>query len=211
LERHSVPSQKQALYQQFISGEKGANSGSSNNRNKDLPPPSSDEYNERPASSSSKQMKMDISSTISPGAQAVPLVDDFKKEIQESLLKDEFTEKLRLRNELNEQSLLTKDSFFNDGAFLPSFPGKPTYLYGTIPPEMLLGPEADKIKRVIASVDITRITNRLILCGLFWKEKSDKFSKRNNIVDGSQFLNTRFKDKYIVWNLAGNLTLFYAQ
>jgi hypothetical protein len=190
-----------ALYQQFISGEKA----SSSNRNKDLPPKINEAVETSP--SSARSMNLDNGSALSLGAQSTPLVDDFRKEIQETLLKDELSEKLRLRNELNEQSLLTKDAYFNDGAFLPSFPGNPTFLYGTTPPGMLLGQEADKIKRVIASVDITRITNRLVLCGLFWKEKSDKFSKRNNIVDGSHFLNTRFKDKYIVWNLAGELLL----
>ena len=51
---------------------------------------------------------------------------------------------------------------------------------------------------------MTRITNRLIISGLVWREKSDKLAKRNNVIDASTFLNYRFGSNYMIWNLAGS-------
>lgn len=132
--------------------------------------------------------------------QSDDLISQLKQELRASFGNDQIVEHMRLRNEFNEQSLLTRDPFFQDSAFFPPFPGSPSFLYGTLPP----APKDSRLLKLISQIDMTRITNRLIIAGLFWKEKTDKTSKRNNLGDGATFLNQRFGEKYMIWNLAGN-------
>lgn len=67
-------------------------------------------------------------------------------------------------------------------------------------------PEDPDFRRIIYELDITRITNRIIVMGLPWRSRSEKKSHRNNVEDLSRFLNTRYKGKYMIWNLSDSLT-----
>lgn len=133
-----------------------------------------------------------------------PVVGAFEKELNETFVRHEHLEdRLRLRNEFNEQTLLTQDPFFSEPSSFPPFPPSPTFLYGT-PPPTTDSAAAAGVRRLSETLDFTRITNRLILSGLFWKEKSDKAtSRRNNIIDAATFLKRRFGDRFMIWNFAG--------
>ena len=104
------------------------------------------------------------------------------------------------RSQFNELSLLTRDPFFPTSLKLIEFPNKKSFLFGARPP--LISHDDEKLRNIISTVDFTRITNRIILGGMFWKNKSTKRHRRNNIDDGATFLKARFKDSFMIWNLA---------
>ena len=107
------------------------------------------------------------------------------------------------RSQFNEMSLLTRDPFFPSSLKLIEFPNKKSFLFGARPP--LVSRNDTELRNLINSVDFTRITNRIILGGLFWNKPTTKKYRRNNIDDGSKFLKSRFKDSFMIWNLAGKL------
>lgn len=104
------------------------------------------------------------------------------------------------KSQFNELSLLARDPFFPSSLKLIEFPNKNSFLFGSRPP--LISQSDQKIKNIIKTVDFTRVTNRIILGGLFWDNPSSKKHKRTNISDGATFLKTRFKDSFMIWNLA---------
>nr|KAJ3413846.1 hypothetical protein HK105_001955 [Polyrhizophydium stewartii] len=53
-------------------------------------------------------------------------------------------------------------------------------------------------------LDLRRITNRVIASGLPWKQPSSGQSHRNNVNDLARFLDCRYHDRYMIWNLAGD-------
>ncbi|KAI8849820.1 hypothetical protein BC829DRAFT_416504 [Chytridium lagenaria] len=67
------------------------------------------------------------------------------------------------------------------------------------PPQL---PRDPTFRKMASVLDITRITNRIMACGLCWKHRTEKKSHRNNIDDMALFLNTRFPNRYMIWNLA---------
>lgn len=103
-------------------------------------------------------------------------------------------------SQFNELSLLTKDQFFPSPLKLIEFPNKKSFLFGTRPP--LIARDDEKLRNIIRTVDFTRITNRIILGGLFWKNQSSRKHRRNNIDEGAAFLKARFRNNYMIWNLA---------
>ncbi|KAJ3276244.1 hypothetical protein HDV01_005692 [Terramyces sp. JEL0728] len=76
------------------------------------------------------------------------------------------------------------------------------------PEEWILGPEAFSNNHVATNVinklDITRITNRILVCGLPTRYASSKRNRTNNIKDLSYFLNTKYPNNYMIWNLAAD-------
>lgn len=55
------------------------------------------------------------------------------------------------------------------------------------------------------SLDISRISDRLIAMGSVWKQRTEKLSNRNNYLDVASFLNTRYPhQRYTVWNLSSS-------
>ncbi|KAJ3315169.1 hypothetical protein HDV04_004310 [Boothiomyces sp. JEL0838] len=57
---------------------------------------------------------------------------------------------------------------------------------------------------VINKLDITRVTNRILVCGLPTRYASSKRGRTNNLKDLSYFLNTKYSDNYMLWNLAAD-------
>jgi hypothetical protein len=104
------------------------------------------------------------------------------------------------KSQFNELSLLARDPFFPSSLKLIEFPNKESFLFGSRP--HLISQNDQKIRNIIKTVDFTRITNRIILGGLFWGNPSSKKNKRINIDDGATFLKTRFKNSFMIWNLA---------
>lgn len=98
--------------------------------------------------------------------------------------------------------LVTKDDFFPDDLNTLPFPTRAR----DIPPPLPSDPEFSKISR---ELDITRITNRLIVSGLPWKNRSEIGSNRNSIEDLSRFLNVRYGNSYMIFNLVANESYSY--
>ena len=141
------------------------------------------------------------------------VINEFKIQSQMNFVtesRDDFNTDDRLaqdgqNSQFNELSLLTRDPFFPSPLKLIEFPKKKSFLFGTGPPPI---PKTDeKLLNIIRTIDFTRITNRLILGGLFWKNESSRRHRRNNILDGSIFLKKRFNDNYMIWNLGSKLEI----
>jgi hypothetical protein len=94
--------------------------------------------------------------------------------------------------------LLTYDEFFPENNALPLYRKAP----GIGPAPVKLSPYS-KVKHKIPQLDITRITNRIIVCGLPWDNSNDRLQHRINSLDLATFLNERYNDKYLLFNLAG--------
>ncbi|KAJ1548028.1 hypothetical protein HK096_006823 [Nowakowskiella sp. JEL0078] len=112
---------------------------------------------------------------------------------------------------LKASRLLSHDPFYNDVPYLdpvpsPAPPGKDGllrfhHILGAPHPPL---PDDLPFLSIRASLDISRISNRLITCGLPWDKDTDLHSHHNNISDLSRFLNTRYPNKYLIWNLAAD-------
>lgn len=61
-----------------------------------------------------------------------------------------------------------------------------------------------KLQKIVQNLDITRITNRLIVCGLPWRQRTERGSRRNNVDDLATFLNFRYPGRYMIWSLTSN-------
>ncbi|KAI8915617.1 hypothetical protein EDD86DRAFT_196458 [Gorgonomyces haynaldii] len=71
------------------------------------------------------------------------------------------------------------------------------------------GPQAPsqvpmELSVIFKQLDIVRITNRIIVCGTPIKGKTDASLHMNNIADLALFLNTRYGNKYLIWNLSAD-------
>ncbi|KAI8899050.1 hypothetical protein BC833DRAFT_619749 [Globomyces pollinis-pini] len=75
------------------------------------------------------------------------------------------------------------------------------WIIGNNPP---LLPRNQTFINLIHRIDITRITNRILTCGLPTNSKSSKRSRTNNVLDLADFLNTRYPKNYMIWNLAAD-------
>ncbi|KAJ3202396.1 Tensin-3 [Entophlyctis luteolus] len=64
-------------------------------------------------------------------------------------------------------------------------------------------------RAIVASLDITRITDRVVACGLPWSKPSVQKSHRNNLNDLALFLRTRYKERYMIWNLTDNVCVVH--
>ena len=98
---------------------------------------------------------------------------------------------------------LTYDEFYPFQQNLPFEiqPGK-LDLSNLVGPEQPLFPIT--MKSLSLNLDITRITNRVIACGLLTDKQTNKDLHQNNVKDIRSFMDSRYKQKYMVWNLAGN-------
>ncbi|KAJ3066651.1 hypothetical protein HDU98_010064 [Podochytrium sp. JEL0797] len=67
--------------------------------------------------------------------------------------------------------------------------------------------DAAVFRAMVASLDVTRITDRVVACGLPWQKKSDALLHRNNAGDLAAFLRARYKQRFMVWNLTGDTSL----
>jgi hypothetical protein len=123
-------------------------------------------------------------------------------------------------------SLVTADKYFVEYISLPALPAaaaalsnnttaqhhpqqqqRLTRVLGHAPPPL---PQDHAFLALIAQFDITRISNRLLACGLPWLNQSDLRAHRNNIHDLAHFLNTRYGSNYMLWNLAGMYPCIHA-
>ena len=104
------------------------------------------------------------------------------------------------------RSLVTNDAYFPNELNLPQYPARTDIrvqrILGVPPPSIPIESQR-QFASVFESMDLRRITNRVLACGLPWKHPSDKANHRNNINDLSSFLNKRYQDNYMIWNLAG--------
>ncbi|KAH6600971.1 hypothetical protein BASA50_001976 [Batrachochytrium salamandrivorans] len=72
---------------------------------------------------------------------------------------------------------------------------------GMKPPRKSMPPSFVQLTR---RIDVRRITNRVIAAGLPCQLPSSIPLHKNNISDLSQFLDTRYPGRYMIWNLAGD-------
>eukprot|EP00842_Homolaphlyctis_polyrhiza_P006494 jgi/Hompol1/6846/HPOL_001315-RA len=75
------------------------------------------------------------------------------------------------------------------------------YVVGTRPPPLPKDPAFTAAARLL---DLRRITNRVIASGLPSSHRSNPLAYRNNLLDLARFLDARFPERYMVWNLAGD-------
>ena len=68
-------------------------------------------------------------------------------------------------------------------------------------------PVSPKFRKIVNDLDVTRITNRLVACGLPWRQRTERGSRRNNVEDLARFLNFRYPDRYLIWNLTSKHTV----
>ena len=69
-------------------------------------------------------------------------------------------------------------------------------------------PVSPKFRKIVNDLDVTRITNRLVACGLPWRQRTERGSRRNNVEDLARFLNFRYPDRYLIWNLTSKYSVF---
>ncbi|KAI9206006.1 uncharacterized protein BJ171DRAFT_580080 [Polychytrium aggregatum] len=100
--------------------------------------------------------------------------------------------------------LLTHDDYFPEKKRHPRFDpyNNNPYVLGSVPPNR--HPSDPGFRRIMTGVDIIRITNRVLVMGLPWMYRSERTNRRNNIGDIAVFLNTRYGNNYMIWNLAGD-------
>ena len=136
------------------------------------------------------------------------VIDEFKSKSHLNLAEDasfdNFNEDATSQDDqpssqFNELSLLTRDPYFPTSLKLIEFPHKESFLFGAKPPP--LPRDDERLRDIIRTVDFTRITNRIILGGLFWDKSSSKRQRRCNLEDSATFLKKRFKDNFMIWNL----------
>ncbi|TPX32548.1 hypothetical protein SmJEL517_g04398 [Synchytrium microbalum] len=113
-------------------------------------------------------------------------------------------------------TLVSHDDFFiNEPRRLPAAPLPLVNAQGRPKVSRILGPPAPPMPRdsrfydLLQNLDVTRITNRVLACGLPWKNRSEKKSRRNNVEELGVFLTARYGKKYMVWNLAGDTSPGY--
>jgi hypothetical protein len=83
-----------------------------------------------------------------------------------------------------EQGLISDDPYYQDNARRVTS--------GHLSPQLV---------RISQSLNITRITNRLISIGMPTNSPSD--GRRNNVKELAEFLQSRYHDCYMIWNLTG--------
>lgn len=67
------------------------------------------------------------------------------------------------------------------------------------------------LDQLFGGLDLTRLTEKFMLMGLPWKHRTEKRSHRNNINDLAQLLNSRFKRRFMLFDLSGNFRNSIAQ
>ncbi|KAJ3414886.1 hypothetical protein HDV05_005950 [Chytridiales sp. JEL 0842] len=120
----------------------------------------------------------------------------------------------RLYSTANFKSLVTQDPYFYERSLVPPYPPPQVLdgLFGSTetPIASVVGsapvgfPRDTEFRKVASSLDVTRVTNRVLACGLPWDKATDKRAHRNNVNDLARFLETRFGRNYMIWNLAGD-------
>ncbi|KAJ3118312.1 hypothetical protein HDU96_002469 [Phlyctochytrium bullatum] len=122
--------------------------------------------------------------------------------------------------------LVTHDPYFYERTIVPPRPVLPQHRNadGSRPPPPLWGatriplsrvigpldleppqlPKEPSFRKMASALDLTRITNRILAAGLPWKNRTDRKGHRNNAEDLALFLNTRFRNRYMIWNLAAD-------
>jgi hypothetical protein len=64
-------------------------------------------------------------------------------------------------------------------------------------------PADPTFRRIVQDLDMTRLTDRILVMGSVWKQRTEKGSRRNNLNDVGRFLNTRYpRQRYTVWNFS---------
>jgi len=100
-----------------------------------------------------------------------------------------------------EESILASDVFYPDDdkrkLGLAKSPGVP------YPSKMTVGRAKKELRDVIKNVDVTRITERLVVMGIPWKNRSSKAAKRNNAKEVAQFLQERYRGKFMLFDVNG--------
>ncbi|KAJ3289123.1 hypothetical protein HK104_007721, partial [Borealophlyctis nickersoniae] len=105
-------------------------------------------------------------------------------------------------------SMVTHDDFYLEPRRAPAHAlayagGRADKVLGPKPPQ---APRDGPLRELVNTLDITRITNRVIAMGLCWRHRTEKKSHRNNVDDIARFLNMRYSNRYMIWNLAGDTT-----
>ena len=126
-----------------------------------------------------------------------------------------------------ERKLVSRDVFFHETRHFPlstdpesihcQNPNSDTRsftqtAYGPMHSPLVIGvpcksqmPDDPEFVRMFDTLDIRRITNRVIACGLPSSSRTDVAVHRNNIHDLAAFLDTRYGSRYMIWNIAGIL------
>lgn len=53
------------------------------------------------------------------------------------------------------------------------------------------------------SLDLTRITDRVMAMGMLWKQRTERSSHRNNLDEVALLLNHRWPRRYLIYDLSG--------
>ena len=99
-------------------------------------------------------------------------------------------------NNVTGRPLLTLDAFYPDDAAF-NFP-EPTRETERVPSFPI---KDASFVTIAKTLDIRRITSQIIVTGLCWKNRTEKSVHRNNIDAVQRFLSTRYKSRWMVWNL----------
>ena len=113
-----------------------------------------------------------------------------------------------------ERTFLDYDPYYNEKTFFPSRNQAPKRMSTLLPfkegkGDDILGPNAPALTvspetlLLFKKLDITRITNRIIVCATPWEGPTDPLYHHNNLNELASFLNTRYQDNYLIWNLSG--------
>jgi len=106
-------------------------------------------------------------------------------------------------NRYHARTLLYHDPFYEEEERFPDYGSselKSQHMDSKPSPTLPTDPAFIKLAK---SLDIKRITNRVIAMGMCWRNRTESKSHRNNVDEMAKFLNTRYPKRYMVWNLGG--------
>jgi hypothetical protein len=97
-------------------------------------------------------------------------------------------------------SFITNDPFYQEQCSVRDHPENADQnRLGTVPP---LLQKDSLVHELVNKLSITRITNRIIACGLIVETPSLKQANNLNVDDVAAFMDMRYGGQYLVWNLA---------
>jgi hypothetical protein len=99
-----------------------------------------------------------------------------------------------------DETLLGFDVFYPDDKREVGMALSPSVPY---PSKLCVTRAKTELREVIKNVDVTRITERLIVMGMPWKNRSSKAAKRNNVKEVAWFLQERYRGKFMVFDVNG--------
>lgn len=90
------------------------------------------------------------------------------------------------------------DPFFPERDHAP--PKKLAFLKVTEPPRQDSNNLPEKMAKL--NLDLTRISNRILVMGRCWNYRTDREANRNNLEESACFLNARYEKSYLIFNMS---------